>query len=472
MNKKILVALLFEHGINNPTTAKAFTEADSDADFEAGLKALAAKPGLSADARLQAMQAQLDAVLARAGNDGANDLKKIQARLDRERTDRIERRLDQMVIDCKLTVDEVKDWKPKCLADESDELLAMLEKRTPVLPGSAPAGHIAGITIGAQGPRDHVMAMKTPRARFEFLRDNFADLRRSTYRRPGAPQAANTTDAALVTDMLTEGFTTFATNRLASLRICTKEVAADRQKPKAVLQHRFITAGGTAQSNATNFEDTTNFVGAEDNRPVTLAQITSGSHLTNAERQNGVTMAQWVEAKTAEFCDKIATLRNAVILEGTYTKTPTVASAAGFGGNELKTLWGQLKKYSIKNIALDGEYYAQFLPTDRFDFDVTEYRNRGWDNFVLDTNWSGATANTVGFACNPQALLCGVGLPIRSDRANSVSTESLIQMPNLGITVSITDWYSNTTRNDWTTYDIMIGFAALDADAGVLIKSA
>lgn len=401
------------------------------------------------------------------------ELKKIQAQLDKERKNGIERRLDTLVGDMKLTRAERDEYLPMCLADADDKLIATLEKRQPQLMGAEPLTMIGGIQVGNQGARAQMFAdRKTPRARFEFLRDNFADLKRSDYRRPGAPQAANTTDAALVTDMLTEGFSTFAQNRLSALRMMTKEVATDRLKPRAILQHRFITGAGTAQTNLTNFEDTNNMIGAEDNRPVTTAQVTSGSHLTNAERNNGVTMAQWVEAKVGEFCDKIAALRNAVILEGTYTKTPLVSAAAAFGGSDLAILWGQLKKYSTKNIALDGEYYAQFLPTDRFDFDVTQYRNRGWDNFVLDTYWTGATANTVGFACNPQAILCGVGLPLRSDRANNVSTETLIQVPDLGITVSVTDWYSNITRNDWTTYDIQIGFAVLDADAGVLIKSA
>ena len=47
-----------------------------------------------------------------------------------------------------------------------------------------------------------------------------------------------------------------------------------------------------------------------------------------------------------------------------------------------------------------------------------------------------------------------------------------MNLPDLGISVAVNDWYSNTTRNDWTTYDIQIGFSPLDGSAGVLIKSA
>lgn len=425
------------------------------------------------------LKAQLDALLdakpapapAAANKPEDDRFAKIEARFARERENNVVRALDQLVIDNKITADEAKVFKAGCIADESDNILATLQKREPVLPGAAPILG-CGIQVGKSGGRDHVVALATPRARFNFMRDNYADLMASGYRKVGSPRAANTTDAQLVTDMLTDGFTTFAQNRLASLRMFTKEVSPDRLKPMAVLQHRFVNGAGTAQTNATSFEDTTNFIGTETNVAITMARITSGAHLTNLERQNGVTMAQWVEAKTGEFCDAVAALRNAVILEGTYTKTPTVSADVAFGSAELKKLWGQLKKYSTKNIALDGEYYAQFLPEDKFDFSENDYRFRGWDNFMLDTNWSGATANTVGFACNPQAMVAGLGLPLRSDRANAVSTESILTLPGLGLSVSVTDWYSNITRNDWTTYDAMIGFAALDANAGVLIKSA
>lgn len=402
-------------------------------------------------------------------------LKSVEAQLEKARKRQVTLQIDNLILEDKVTVAERDAEIELCMMDEN-RLANVLAKRIPNLPGAAPLRALP--YSGDEGAYDHVMAIKSHRGRFDHMRDNWNELRSAGFRRPGSsagrnglPVAANTTDTDLVTQMLVEGATTILQNRLAPLRAFSKEVSIDRIKPKAVLQHRKITAGGTGQTNATSFEDLTNFVGTEVNVPITMAQLTVGGHLTNAERQNGVTMAQWVEIKVAEMGDLIMSKVAAVILEGTYTATPLVTAAIAFGGDDLATLWGQLKKSTIHNIILDGEYYAQFLPTDRFDFDVTEFRNRGWDNFLLNTYWTGATANTVGFACNPQALVCGVGLPLRSDRANNVSTLTTFALPGIGVAVDITDWYSNITRNDWTTYDVMFGAAANDDTAGILIKS-
>lgn len=324
------------------------------------------------------------------------------------------------------------------------------------------------IAVGSEGIIDVVNGIKNAKERYTFRVHNWSELDKA-YR---SPRGANTTDAQLVTDFLLDGATTVLTNRLAPLRAFAKEVSPDRVKPKAVLQHRKVTAGGTAQTNATSFEDTTNFVGTEVNVPITMAQLTSGGHITNAERQSGVTMDQWVQIKTAEISDAIMAAVAAVILEGSFTATPLVSAAAAFGAEEMKTLWGQLKKSPLKNIILDGEYFARFIPSTMENFDVFRVGIPGWDNVALNTVWTGATANTVGFACNPQAIVCGVGLPLRSDRANLVSSESVLALPDLGISVAVYNWYSNITRAEWATYDIMFGAAANDTTAGVLVKSA
>lgn len=458
MNRQQMLALLKKWGVEHKAD---ITDADLFALVEAGKPTPAPAP-------------------APAPAASANDdrIAKLEKRLAKEREDNITRRLDQAVVDNRITREEADAMKDVCInKDDDGKILSAIEKRQPQLPGAAPIA-TPNIRFGAEGARDHVMAMKLRRDRHEFMKNNWHDLLAAGYRNPNHKpiipgiQAANTTDAALVTDFLVAGAETFLQNQLAAISCFAKQVEPDRVKPKATVQNRLVTAGGTAQSNATNFEDSTNFVATEDNRPITMAQLTAGSHVTNVERQNGVMLDQWNTVKLGELSDKIAAARNAIILEGTYTATPVVSSAAGFGADELATLWGQLKKSRIHNIALDGEYYARFLPTDRFDFEVTGFRNRGWDNFVMDTYWTGATANTVGFACNPQAMVCASGLPLREPVADLVSRETVVPLPALGISVALYEWYSNATRTCWATWDIVIGFGSMDATAGVLIKSA
>lgn len=350
-----------------------------------------------------------------------------------------------------------------CIADERFLEAYALYSETPTA-----INHGGRVQVGNEGIIDVVKNIKNVKERYKFRVANWAELNGAYLN----PRNANTTDSALVTDMLLDGATTVLQNRLAPLSALSKEVAVDRVKPRATLQHRKITAGGTAQVNATSFEDTTNFVGTEDNVAIAVNQITSGGHITNAERQSGVTMDQWVQLKTAEISDKIMAAVAAVILEGSFTATPLVSAAAAFGAEETKTLWGQLKKSPIKNIILDGEYFARFIPATLENFNVFTAGIPGWDVVALNTVWTGATANTVGFACNPQAIVCGVGLPLRSDKAGLVSSESILNLPDLGISVAVYNWYSNITRNEWATYDIMFGAAANDTTAGILIKSA
>jgi hypothetical protein len=460
MNKKAIVALLKKHGIEA-----------SESETEEQLQAKLDKIPTAA-----ATPAQPAVPVATAGLANVIDLTAIQAQLTRERTARITAAIDGLIAAGKVTNDERDAEIGLCLANE-ERLTGVLAKRTAAQIGDAPGSPVIG-RYGSEGARDHVMKMTSPQARFDHMRDNWDTLRASGYRKPGnrfpsGPMAANTTDADLVTDMLVEGATTILQNRLAALRAFSKEVSVDRLKPLAVLQHKKITAGGTVQENETNFEDTTNFVGTNVNVPITCAQLTVGGHITNAERQNGFRMADWVTIKTAEIGDAIMAKVAAVILEGTFTThAPLVSAAAAFGSSELKTLWGNLKKAAIKNLILDGEYYAQLLPSTLENFNVLTTGMPGWDVVALNTNWTGATANTVGFACDPQAIVCGLGLPVRSERANMVSSETVLSLPGLGVSVAVYEWYSNISRADWTTYDIMFGAAANDTTAGQLIKSA
>lgn len=283
---------------------------------------------------------------------------------------------------------------------------------------------------------------------------------------------ANTTDAQLVTDhRITELATTFMQNRLAYLPAFTTKFGTDPLKPRATVQVEVVTAGGTAQSNATNFEDTTNFVGTTVAVPVTVAQITAGGHITNAERQGGSTLDNWLEAKLGEFCDKIADVVFMNITEANFG-SPIVSSAAeSFGPSELKSLWASVAKASKKTCVLDSDFYARFLPSNLQDFDPLKVAGMpGWNYFLAHTKWDQAGANLAGFACAQSALAIASGLPIVSPNAARFSQVREIPLPQLGLTVQTTTWWSNSSRSDWFTFDVMIGAAKADGNALKLVK--
>ena len=317
--------------------------------------------------------------------------------------------------------------------------------------------------------RDRINAL-APHARFAFLRDNWDDLRRAMPL--FAPQGVNTFDAALTTQMLASGLIVALQNKLAPLAAFTRDFSIDRIKPLSAVQVPRAVSGGTAVASATNFEDTTNFVGTIDNVSITPLQYTVGAHLTNAELNSGFRLAQMVELKACEMADSLKVLVNAIITTGNFTAPVNPCVAAAFGWDELKTLWGQLKKSPIKSILLDGEYYSQFLPTTSVNFDPANSRRFGWDGFFLDTLWTGATANTVGFACGREAIAICAGLPLSPTVPSPQLTENVVTVPGLNLSVAQYTWASTATRTAWMTWDVMFGAAVGDGAAGVLIMSA
>lgn len=125
-----------------------------------------------------------------------------------------------------------------------------------------------------------------------------------------SPRNVNMVDADLVTARLVEGTTTFLQNRLAPLNAFSKQFSCDPIKPLATCEARFVSAGGTAGTNLTNFEDATKFVGTNTNVPVTMYQITAGSHSTNAETQSGHALDAWLESTLGTFADAILACRS------------------------------------------------------------------------------------------------------------------------------------------------------------------
>jgi hypothetical protein len=89
----------------------------------------------------------------------------------------------------------------------------------------------------------------------------------------------------------------------------------------------------------------------------------------------------------------------------------------------------------------------------------------------LNTDWTGAGSNTTGFACNPQAIACGSGLPLTPPEGATGLSENVITLPGIGLSVANYTWFSLAYRNIWTSWDVMFGASVADTTAGVVIKS-
>lgn len=406
-----------------------------------------------------------------------DQFKAVENQLKAEKDARITARLDAIIANNPdLNRDE---WLPRALADE--KILDSLTKLKPSTPEPVAFG----------GPRvtaikdylDEIKAKKSTREgsteRLYFIRDNWNDLKNAEMSRLSRlPRNANSTSATVTTSMLNEVVTTVLQNQLAPLNAFGLDVGVDGYKPLATVVSKKITAGGTVQTNATNFEDTTNFVATAGAVSVTVNHYTGGGYLTDSELNSGYRMMDWMVIKTSEFADKLWDVVTALFTTANFTGTPFTAAAAAFSRDDMATIWGLIQKAPTKNLVIEGNYFPKLFGTNTQDYnnelgDVRTVRWPGWATVGYSTRWSAAGANVVGYAGAAQGVRIVAGLPLTSASVVRAGLQqSTLVLPGIGIAVQVNEWGSLANRNDWLTFDSMFGSAVDDGTAGRLIKSA
>jgi hypothetical protein len=266
-------------------------------------------------------------------------------------------------------------------------------------------------------------------------------------------------------------------NILAPLAAFTRQFSADPMKPKATGVLKFVSTTTSSTNNGKNltaFEDGDSTVSACE---IAVDQYTRPFNISNADLQNGLRLEDLVDINVAKFGDIIMPVVLAPVTAANFPAQPVVSAAGAFGFEDLQTIWGKLKKSRVKNLVLDGEYYARLINTPTLYQKTgtgapTGWGAFGWDGIYLNTNWTGADTNVVGFAANPQALGVVAGLPVTSPVSDLSLSRAEFKVPGLDLSVVLHSWFSLASRTGWASLDVMLGAALLDGTAGVLIKSA
>ena len=350
------------------------------------------------------------------------------------------------------------------------------------------------ILAGYQGrPTDLVAnlfkACPTPAARYDAFRDEFPILVADAMRRDRAFDVRNENSfaAGITTNFLILGAITKLGPQLAPLKAFSRDNSVDPYKPLASGVLKFNT---TVQDGSDTLTNATDFSAGGDSTLtgplIAVNQYTQTLHLTNAQLNSGVRMAELIEAKLGSLKTKIGkvvtapiTVANFGTLPGTTgAGAPLVSASASFGLSDMATLQGALKRSGIKNCILDGEYIASIANTPGF-FQKTgtvggmenAWKAFGWDLIAMLTEWSGADPYVRGFACNPQAIGIISGLPLNPVDGNSAvqTGETFLSGPDIAIATYL--WMDANARTMRASYDIMLGAAAVDLTAGVLVKS-
>jgi len=476
MNKAIVVALLAMHGILD-VNGKAFTENSTEAELEAGLKKIPAKPAAAATP---------------APADNTATLNKIIR-------DRIADKIDDFIAENKITKDEREIWIEAALKDDTKTFNILAAK-----PAMSVGGAAAGTDLtmgreneapsGLQGRANHITdklknladsfkgegdPLVRNRKIYDAMKRDWTLLMQDAARRDSV-RNENTFSSSLTTNFLILGATTQASPKFASVKMFARDTSVDPYKPLATGQMKFNTTaqdGSTTQTNATNFESGDSTV---TNVAITVSQYTEAFHLTNSQLNSGLRMEDLVTAKLASLGSKISKVLAANITAANFsTLAPIIRGAGAFGFGDLQTLWGQLKKANRKNLMLDGPYLAKLINTPTLFQATPVVPGASWKNFIgldylaLHTEWSAAGNNIIGFGCDPQALGIIAGLPLIDTPAvpGGILAQASGMIEGVDLPIAVYAWFNTSTRTYWVSFDLMFGANALDTTIGNVIAS-
>lgn len=432
-----------------------------------------------------------------ASNQAPTEMAKLQARLDDERRARITSEVNRRA-ENKITNDKLQWWVDMAVKDESgtlaqiDALPVARIGSDPLNPqsievsdnpkmrgwGAKPTPKIENIFKQHEGNKEKIYAE---------VRDNYDLIMTEAQRkdvasgvRPGV-MMANTYSATLTTNFLILGAVTKLSPRFAPIKLFARDNSVDPYKPRASGVMKFTSSvqdGSDVLTNATNFNQSNNEID-----PVTIPvnQYTAPGSVTNNDLNSGIRMEDIVIAKMNTLGSKIMQVAATNITAANFPATPLITSTAAFGFGNTQTLWGQLKKANIRNLILDGEYVANLTNVPTF-FQVALRGDMpglwtnvfGWDNMALNTEWSTADANVRGFACDPQAIGCIMGLPLidNSGIPGGILSVSTGTVPGLNMPLAAYMWFDLPSRTYYISFDSMFGANLLDPTAGIIIRSA
>lgn len=278
---------------------------------------------------------------------------------------------------------------------------------------------------------------------------------------------ANTIDADLLIDTLSQKAVTYLGAKLAPLRAFSRDFSRDFVPQGKSLQIMSVTATSATLKNPTAFNsgDTTT-----SNIPVVVDTYSQPFHVTSAQLNQKMRLENFAEGQLKTLALTLSRVWTALILSGTFTGTATAVAQASFAAANAKELLGKVMKCSGKSLVLDGVAFAQLAPSEKNAFDLGATGAYGFDGIFCQTDWTGATAKTFGFAAGPEALGVYAAIPLMDPAvARMLDGQKTVEIPGLGLSVQVNSWVDINTRARWASYDIAFGAAVTDATALTMI---
>lgn len=286
---------------------------------------------------------------------------------------------------------------------------------------------------------------------------------------------ASNTITNVLTNFLVDTAVTDLQNRWSPLLAISQQFDPSAFSPLSPGIIKHVTSGPTAQTNPTNYEQ-----GDATIAPITTTpnEYSVSWQVSNTDLNSGIRMNDLVTFSTANFANKVIEALNAVLIESNYGPR-TIINAAAFGFSDLAALQDSLKKSPIKNIILDGSYIARvanqpgfFQKTGVLGGNPAAWSAYGWDTIAQSTDWTGATTNVRGFACNPQAAGSLWGQPnLPANIPGGILSSQVIRINGLEARILAEQWFNPATRTSWQSLRTIGSFSAVDKTAGFLIAT-
>jgi hypothetical protein len=293
---------------------------------------------------------------------------------------------------------------------------------------------------------------------------------------------ANSLSSSLVLDTVASRTINYLGNVFAPLSAFSTDFSNEEFTQLQNVRVPVATVGSTTQTNPTNWESGDSNIG---NINVLVNQYSQSFQLSPRELNNGFRLEQLVDINIQNFGNKIMDAAFAPFTTTNFSNI-TVAQGSLVSAN-LKTVWAGIAKNPIKNCILDATAYAQFLPASLTTEIGPKPGLAGFDNFYLNTRWTGAGTNIYGFAGGKNAVAVVAGLPAQVGGAefSGLGLEQRVVSITLGgrgtdqapvgptLPVLVSTWLSLATRTRWMSMDVMFGAAASgDTGSGYVFKSA
>lgn len=284
---------------------------------------------------------------------------------------------------------------------------------------------------------------------------------------------ANNFDASLVNQVLAQKAVTYVQNKLAFLGAFTTDFSDETRDIRSLTINVPVLSGGSAvQVNPTDFETGDSYA---FNAPVTMQHISKSYYLTPNDIASGSRLENLAMINMQAVTNKIESIVFTLITEANYGAPIAALSGITAGGltvAQLKALWGATPGDNKVCILKDNEY-ANILPSDTNGFDVTR-TNQGYGFDYLGRSGNGfasAGSKIVGFGATRGAIAMAGAIPQYHSAVADLMDSTVVEVPDLGLSIQSNVWGSTKTRNVWGSFDLLFGAAAADKSALKVIKT-